>query len=389
MALLEWDRSRIHKWLQPPELALGAPEAVRRLFSKRQLFGITRLGALTGLDRIGIPVAQAVRPESLSNSVSQGKGATSEQAAISALMECLEQWGGEQISTDRTWLAPPAMGSHSESWANLWRRASPEELQRPVWWIDGWDILTEEIVPVPLALVDTVYTLPSPHALWLPRNTTGLAAGTSLLQAAQHAGLEILERHASFQAKRKPHFFDRNKIDTRSVTNGAAGDLVRCIRAAGFEIGIWKVPAPHDLPIYWCQILEGEHDIELAPLPAEGFACAHSHDAALSKALLEACQSRLTVIAGARDDVTSELYLDQIDRQQLVAWRRELGTGGDPMPKDVPKRASDNGLAPIVEALQAAGAQAVILVPLVMDEELPLAVVRLVAPPLQANPDGD
>ena len=36
--------------------------------------GITRLGNVTGLDRIGIPVVVAVRPNSRSVSVSQGKG---------------------------------------------------------------------------------------------------------------------------------------------------------------------------------------------------------------------------------------------------------------------------------------------------------------------------
>ena len=49
--------------------------------------GITRLGNITGLDRIGIPVAVAVRPNSRSVSVSQGKGVDLTQAITSALME--------------------------------------------------------------------------------------------------------------------------------------------------------------------------------------------------------------------------------------------------------------------------------------------------------------
>jgi ribosomal protein S12 methylthiotransferase accessory factor YcaO len=46
--------------------------------------GITRLGNITGLDRIGIPVAIAVRPNSRSVSVSQGKGLELPQALASA-----------------------------------------------------------------------------------------------------------------------------------------------------------------------------------------------------------------------------------------------------------------------------------------------------------------
>jgi ribosomal protein S12 methylthiotransferase accessory factor len=38
--------------------------------------GVTRIANVTGLDRIGIPVAIAVRPNSRSVSVAQGKGQT-------------------------------------------------------------------------------------------------------------------------------------------------------------------------------------------------------------------------------------------------------------------------------------------------------------------------
>ena len=52
--------------------------------------GITRLGNITGLDRIGIPVVGAARPNSRSVSVSQGKGLDLSQAMTSALMEPIE-----------------------------------------------------------------------------------------------------------------------------------------------------------------------------------------------------------------------------------------------------------------------------------------------------------
>src|SRR3954454_14847593 len=58
--------------------------------------GITRLGNITGLDRIGIPVAVAVRPNSRSVSVSQGKGFELSQALASALMEAIELFHAEE-----------------------------------------------------------------------------------------------------------------------------------------------------------------------------------------------------------------------------------------------------------------------------------------------------
>src|SRR5262249_61907363 len=59
--------------------------------------GITRLGNITGLDRIGIPVAVAVRPNPRSVSVSQGKGLDLPQAMASALMEACESFHAEEI----------------------------------------------------------------------------------------------------------------------------------------------------------------------------------------------------------------------------------------------------------------------------------------------------
>ena len=63
--------------------------------------GITRLGNVTGLDRIGIPVVVAVRPNSRSVSVSQGKGIELPQAMTSALMEAVEGVHGELARKER------------------------------------------------------------------------------------------------------------------------------------------------------------------------------------------------------------------------------------------------------------------------------------------------
>src|SRR6478609_9891201 len=55
-------------------------------------YGITRVADLTGLDCIGLPVWTAIRPASRTLSTSQGKGATSLLAKLSAVMEGIELW---------------------------------------------------------------------------------------------------------------------------------------------------------------------------------------------------------------------------------------------------------------------------------------------------------
>jgi ribosomal protein S12 methylthiotransferase accessory factor len=52
--------------------------------------GVTRVGEITGLDRIGIPVWFAVRPNARTLSVSQGKGLSDAAARASAVMEAVE-----------------------------------------------------------------------------------------------------------------------------------------------------------------------------------------------------------------------------------------------------------------------------------------------------------
>ena len=59
--------------------------------------GITRVANITGLDRIGLPVALAFRPNSRNLAVSQGKGLTLDAAKASAVMETIEHFHAESI----------------------------------------------------------------------------------------------------------------------------------------------------------------------------------------------------------------------------------------------------------------------------------------------------
>ncbi|EJZ19187.1 YcaO-like family protein (plasmid) [Rhizobium sp. Pop5] len=370
------------------DIPLSSPpdpwQTVQRILARKQEYGITRLGSVTELDRIGIPVVQVIRPQALSVAVSQGKGLTVPLAAISGLMESLEGWASERIAPDRVFTATFGDINEKEFWSHLGVGRDEERLS----WIGGLDLFSGRRTPVPLALVDSAYTVLSPHPHWLPRDTTGLAAGTSLQSATLHAGLEILERQARCTAMKTPHFFDRFQIDGRSVRSGSAGDIMQRLAKAGFVTGIWKIPAPHALPIYWCHVMEGAGRAPFAPLPAEGFGCNFSHDRALTSALLEACQSRLGVISAARDDISSEVY-SYADTSELSAWRQQLAQGGISYVADEDPVAKDRSMLAIVEALKLAGAKAAIRVVLHSDDRIPLHVVRVVAPPLETNPEAD
>jgi len=86
--------------------------------------GITRIANVTGLDHIGIPVVQVVRPNSRSLAVCQGKGLTLAAAKASAVMESIEGYHAERIGL------PLKLASHEEMRAGH-VLADVTELNRP------------------------------------------------------------------------------------------------------------------------------------------------------------------------------------------------------------------------------------------------------------------
>ncbi|MET0743814.1 MAG: YcaO-like family protein [Microvirga sp.] len=362
------------------------------LMARRAEFGITRVASLTRLDRVGIPVVQVTRPLALSNAVSQGKGQALPAATAAAFMEAIETWAAERIPESAVRRATPASlgpgvcelygpwidGDALLSWATT-----------DCSWIDGWDLLSETIRPVPLALADTVYTVPSPHSRSLPRVTTGLGAGRRMIDAILQAGLEIIERDALVRARRTPYFFERFQVDLSTVTGRESAWILDRIQSGGLVAGAWRIPSAPGTGVYRCHVMETDWSMELAPLPAEGSACRLDEDSALAAALLEACQARLAAISGARDDLTRNHYPTAYDRAELADWRSQLSPAGG-----MPFASSDSGSRPgidgLVKALRATGAQAFIVVPLLVDHDLDVTVVRAVAPPLRLWPgSGD
>jgi ribosomal protein S12 methylthiotransferase accessory factor len=84
-------RHGTHRVVAPAETV----DALRPLLP---VFGITRVGVVTGLDGIGIPVVMVCRPNARSLAVSQGKGADLDAARASGLMESIELYHAERIA---------------------------------------------------------------------------------------------------------------------------------------------------------------------------------------------------------------------------------------------------------------------------------------------------
>ncbi|WP_353646878.1 YcaO-like family protein [Mesorhizobium sp. WSM2239] len=368
----------------------GATEAlVRALFSARRRFGITRIGSLARLDSAGVVVAQVVRPLSLSNAVSQGKGENLMEAAASAVMEALECWAAERISADRITIA--SARELGDEIRNLYAGCRVHGFdagwdQLRLGWTNGYDLISKRVLPVPVALVDTIYTLPSPHPVAFPRSTRGLAAGPTLLAAIIHAALEVLERANIAGARRYPRSYPEIRIDPANASGPLSSRIVARLRAANLAAGIWLVPGDHGLPVFRCEVIETQSHREIAPMPGEGFACDFTHDRALARALMEAAQARVTAIAGAREDITRASYPERYDRDDLDARRRAFLSASETHVLTDERDGPASGAAAlryVLDAVRDAGGQAALVVPLYGGRDPDIEVVRLVVPPLR------
>jgi len=251
--------------------------------------GVTRLADVTGLDRIGIPVFQAVRPMAKSLSVSQGKGVTRNAARVSALMEAIELHCAENAVPDGFGLAPAA---------------DPEGPGEG--WCTGTDLLSGQISRVAHRRVSMDYT---DLAMAAASNSNGLASGNDRAEAVVAALCEVIERDAhSHWAARPISLRERTAIDPSTIADPVGLRLLRSIRAAGLGFRLWSFGDDHGVAAIACAVYELTSDLGLILPPTMG-AGAHLEPAvALARAVTEAVQIRATLIAGARDDLTARDY---------------------------------------------------------------------------------
>lgn len=361
----------------------GAEDAERLLHALQPLCRharITRIGDLTGLDRIGLPVVQSVRPAALSEVTSLGRGTTRTKAAMGAVMEALERYYAESIPEDRILLATADELDVAEGlFDNLvlterrgdWRK-------RTIPWIVGLDVIRGAAQPVPLELVHTRYTEPpaAGDGLFL-RTTTGLACHTDGYHAFLHGLFECIERDAIARAFETHGFFDRMRLAPAGL--GEQVDHILSVAALrGVSCGLWLVPSPTGVPVVWCQTIEIGPGEPILALPTEGYAAGRSLAAAASSAILEAISARAGAISGARDDQTRRHYRKSTDT--VVAMARRLILEPAPGQLAASKTEEVGDLASLMDSVTSADLGPILAVPVGADDETGVRCVRTVLP---------
>jgi ribosomal protein S12 methylthiotransferase accessory factor len=274
-------------------------------------FGITRVANVTGLDRIGIPVWMCIRPNGRSLSVSQGKGLSDELAQASAVMESIECHHAEH-------LPPPCLAGSYRTVRRRHEAVSPRRLQagirwkayddsRPIAWTRGIDLATREDVLVPHVRLDLDWSRSHPDAGIVLTTSTGLASGNTRAEALCHGLFEVVERDSEWRWRRlSEKARHASEIRTDSIEAAMLRGLLERFDAARVSVSVWDMTSPVGIPVYYCSI--GETDPFGAIRLFGGSGCHFSKEIALARALTEAAQSRLTFIAGSRDDLFPPEY---------------------------------------------------------------------------------
>lgn len=297
--------------LASPEPDPGDAEAYfRSLLPLCRRARITRIGDLTGLDRIGLPVIQAIRPAALSEVTSLGRGMFGASAAIGAIMESLERFYAEAIAASRVFLSTAeGLGIGTGFFDGFCLAACRQTWRdREIAWIMGVDMVTGAPKPVPFELVHTIYTDPPPSGdgVFL-RTTTGLACHRSDFAALRHGLLECIERDAIARAFETHGFMDRMRLPVSGL-GAAVQDLLSRVAGFGISAAFWYAPSPVRIPVVWCQTIEAGEGEPMLALPTEGYCAGLDLHQAAFGALLEALAARAGAISGARDDQTRKHY---------------------------------------------------------------------------------
>jgi ribosomal protein S12 methylthiotransferase accessory factor len=348
--------------------------------------GITRLARQTGLDRTGIPCFAAIRPNSRTLAAHYGKGLSDDAAKVSAVMEALEfalaeaPRGRRRVGTLKTLcdagvpicacnhLLPP----HHQLDSNM-----------ELIWIAGERLGDGAEVWVPL---DAVALGDGEPALTdMARTTNGLASGNSSEEAALHGLCELIERDAltlwSF-AKDAKAMSDRC-VDPAGFGSRAVDAVVERVTAAGLELRLFDITTDTGVPCL--QAVLGEAGVTATSRRfdvAAGSSCHPFAAHAAVSAMVEAAQSRLTNIAGSRDDFLPAEYRQPAgdDLATLLACRPVKAE----VPSDLCSRRTEDLLAKVLGALDAADIREIVSVNL-GGAGWGVAVRKVICPELEDN----
>ena len=230
------------------ERVMPAEDMLARASMAAGALGVTRLGNITGLDRLGLPVYTAVVPKSDDTiSVYNGKGVRPEDARAGALMEAIERQTALnhdlpviEASVDELRRGGRAVAG-PRSFTHRLCAGFADDL--PYLWTEAYDLIGREpvLVPAGLAGYGPKYAASSPFEI---NSSNGLASGNCFEEAVCHALCELIERDAMTLADLRCRWIPRA---LREATWAPKPEPKAGMTRAGIRPSTWRTQGIHSL----------------------------------------------------------------------------------------------------------------------------------------------
>jgi len=290
-------------------------------------YGITRLARQTGLDTIGIPCFAAIRPNSRTLAVNMGKGADDDAAMASAIMEAVEYAIAE--APEVPFIRATAVGLRDAG--NTVFDIAPwlppkgplaEDLELA--WIKGADLFSGAPVYAPrdALIIGGAETMST-----ISQSTNGLASGNTPDEATFHALCELVERDAAtLWIFKSDEAAAATEIDATSFGDPVVDGLVAQVGAAGLRLTLFDQTTNIGLPVVFALLAPRDEPPTRYFDLAAGCGCHPIASRAAIRAITEAAQTRVSNIAGGRDDFDPAEYHQRIGAslQSLAALRADV-----------------------------------------------------------------
>lgn len=395
---------------------VSAAQTYERVAPYLRTMGITRVSEITWLDRVGIPVFNAIMPRSNDKlSVYNGKGLTAADARTSAVMEAAERFCAWQprppdriASYAELASGPePVLDPASHNLA-LSPRYRPD---LPISWTYGFDLLRGERVLVPLHLAGYYIRF---HEVGCYRLTTtnGIASGNSLEEAICHGLCEVIERdgwtlaelisgalvktiNSRLPGGAPPRASARLAMRHPRIDLGtlppAAAELAARLTDAGIRLVLRDTTSATAIPSVAAMTYERLAD-GLSTGHA-GYAAHPDAEVAVIRALTEVAQSRVVDIQGMREDLSHaddsvqpwNQHAQRATDIDMTSWPHE-DSGRVVAFGDLPSHPSDDITADIrlmLSRLRAVGIERAIAIDLSVPG-LPVRVAKVIVPGMES-----
>jgi len=307
--------------------SLGAEE----LWSK---FGISRVSEISGFDVIGVPIWASTRPLATSVSINSGKGLNAMMARAGTVAESIEFHYAENPS--------PIQKARTIGQMNRWRDF--EVISPDKWHRAKSAVLTERSVfdwdvVAPIQHLEKLTCLIPSEAVYINQlnqinlmrfqsSTNGWATGSCREDAVLQGLYEVVERDGwtiwNYLTK------DVGVAPPRILLDRIQDEWFHLVLDRLDELAIkvvlFDVSTDTRLPVTWALL----YDLSDAPAGFfNGYGCAGTLLGSVTRALLEAIQSRACYIAGARDDMLRRSFTLMKRFDQPVAYQAlmDLPTG--------------------------------------------------------------